>query len=52
MVPVCEGAKRRETLNSIDACSAATGRKGEDVNLDNLSRRAEADSVRADAVNG
>lgn len=41
----------KEPLNSIDACRAATGRKGEGVNLDNLSRKAEADNVRADAVN-
>jgi hypothetical protein len=48
----CERVERIKSLNSIDACRAATGRRGEGVNLDNLSRNAEADNVRVDAVNG
>lgn len=37
----------------MDACSATTGRRGElGVNLDRRSRKAEADNVRDDAVNG
>lgn len=54
MVSVCkrEEDDTTELLNSIDVCRAATGRKGEDVNLDSLSRNAEADNVRLEAVNG
>jgi len=35
---------------SIDACRAATGRNGDDVNWDSLSRNADAESVVVDAV--